>query len=276
MTCAIPRPSRRQVLVRLSSATIAAASALCPGAPAWRRRTAPRSASWSGSRPEERSIRCARARRAAQRRPRRHRHRRQPPRRRRPARGAGAQASGARRPHLAAQPRPHDGHAAAHDQDAGIPAARRLCAGCAGRAIPRRPRRFGAGAGALARRVLRLGEGERVAGNVGVPAPGSIPQFLVHQMAQQSKTALVSVPYRGSAPMVQELMGGRSLRTTALGDFVEPHLAGKLRVIAVLGPRRFPGLPDVPTFAEQGPRSTGNTGSACSRRQRRPPPRSSA
>ena len=36
--------------------------------------------------------------------------------------------------------------------------------------------------------------------NVGVPAPGSIPQFLVHLMAQQSGTALQSVPYRGSAP----------------------------------------------------------------------------
>jgi len=89
--------------------------------------------------------------------------------------------------------------------------------------------------------------------NVGVPAPGSIPQFLVHQMAQQSKAALVSVPYRGSAPMVQELMGGQiAAGTTALGDFVEPHLAGKLRVLAVLGPKRFPALPDVPTFAEQG------------------------
>ena len=89
--------------------------------------------------------------------------------------------------------------------------------------------------------------------NVGVPAPGSVPQFIVHVMAQQSKTALVSVPYRGSAPMVQDLMGGQlASGTTALGDFVEPHGAGRLRVLAVLGPRRSAALPDVPTFAEQG------------------------
>jgi tripartite-type tricarboxylate transporter receptor subunit TctC len=89
--------------------------------------------------------------------------------------------------------------------------------------------------------------------NVGVPAPGSIPQFFVHLLAQQSKAALNSVPYRGSAPMVQDLMGGQILAgTTALGDFVEPHLAGKVRVLAVLGPKRSAALPDVPTFAEQG------------------------
>ena len=89
--------------------------------------------------------------------------------------------------------------------------------------------------------------------NVGVPAPGSIPQFLVHLLGQQSKATLTSVPYRGSAPMVQEMMGGQlASGTTALGDFVEPHLAGRVRVIAVLGPKRSPALPDVPTFAEQG------------------------
>lgn len=89
--------------------------------------------------------------------------------------------------------------------------------------------------------------------NIGVPAPGSIPQFIVHRMARDSGAPLVSVPYRGSAPMVQELIGSQlTAGTTALGDFVEPHLAGRLRVIGVLGARRSPALPSVPTFAEQG------------------------
>lgn len=90
-------------------------------------------------------------------------------------------------------------------------------------------------------------------GNVGVPAPGSIPQFIVNVLGQQSKASLVAVPYRGSAPLVQDLMGGQiAAGTTALGDFVEPHAAGKLRVIAVLGQKRSPAMPDIPTFAEQG------------------------
>lgn len=89
--------------------------------------------------------------------------------------------------------------------------------------------------------------------NIGIPAPGSVAQFLVHLLAQQSKAAIASVPYRGSAPMVQDLMGGQiAAGSTALGDFVEPHANGKLRVLAVLGSKRSAALPDVPTFAEQG------------------------
>ena len=89
--------------------------------------------------------------------------------------------------------------------------------------------------------------------NVGIPAPGSIPQFFVFTLARQANAPLSSVPYRGSAPLVQDLLGGQiAAGTTALGDFVEHHAGGKLRVIAVLDQRRSPLLPEVPTFIEQG------------------------
>ena len=89
--------------------------------------------------------------------------------------------------------------------------------------------------------------------NVGIPAPGSIPQFFVFTLSRQANAPLSSVPYRGSAPLVQDLLGGQiAAGTTALGDFVEHHAGGKLRVIAVLDQRRSPLLPDVPTFLEQG------------------------
>ena len=90
-------------------------------------------------------------------------------------------------------------------------------------------------------------------GNIGVPAPGSIPQFFIHLLGQKSNLALASVPYKGSAPMVQDLMGGQiPAGTTALGDFIEPAQAGKVRIIAVLGKERSAVLPDVPTMTEQG------------------------
>ena len=90
-------------------------------------------------------------------------------------------------------------------------------------------------------------------GNIGIPAPGSIPQFMVHLLGQQARSPLVSVPYRGSAPLVQDLMAGQIVAgTTALGDFLEPQAAGKVRVIGVLGSTRSASLPNIPTFAEQG------------------------
>jgi tripartite-type tricarboxylate transporter receptor subunit TctC len=90
-------------------------------------------------------------------------------------------------------------------------------------------------------------------GNVGVPAPGSIPQFFVDVLAQRADTKLAAVPYRGSAPLVQDLAAGQiPAGITALGDFLEFNSAGRLRVIATIDTRRAPQLPDVPTFTEQG------------------------
>lgn len=89
--------------------------------------------------------------------------------------------------------------------------------------------------------------------SVGVPAPGSIPHFGMLDLGRQAGVALTTVPYKGSVPLVQDLMGGQlPAGTTAMGDFLEPHAAGKLRVVAVIDSRRSPLLPDVPTFTELG------------------------
>lgn len=91
------------------------------------------------------------------------------------------------------------------------------------------------------------------AGNTGVAAPGSKPQFLLAAMARERKLPLNAVPYRGSVPMVQDLAGGHlTAGITALGDFLEFHRANKLKVIATTGERREPVLPDVPTAREAG------------------------
>lgn len=101
--------------------------------------------------------------------------------------------------------------------------------------------------------LLAWARANPAAANVGVPAPGSIPQFLVHALAQASGAPLTPVPYRGSAPLVQDLLGGQiAAGTTALGDFLEHAAAGTLRVVAVVGDRRATALPAVPTLREQG------------------------
>ena len=88
---------------------------------------------------------------------------------------------------------------------------------------------------------------------IGIPAPGSIPEFLVGMVADKYKLDLQAAPYRGGAPMMADMLGNQ-IRSGVAGvpDFIENHKAGKLRIVAVIGDKRQAILPDVPTFAELG------------------------
>ena len=88
---------------------------------------------------------------------------------------------------------------------------------------------------------------------VGVPAPASTPEFLVKLIGEKFKLDLVAAPYRGSAPMMADMLGNQiAAGVASVPDFIENHRAGKLRVVGVLGPARQAALPDVPTFGELG------------------------
>ncbi len=88
---------------------------------------------------------------------------------------------------------------------------------------------------------------------VGIPAPASVPEFLVRVIGDTYQLDLAAAPYRGSAPMIGDMLGNQiAAGVGSVPDFIEHHRAGKLRVVAVLGDRRQPALPAVPTFAELG------------------------
>ena len=88
---------------------------------------------------------------------------------------------------------------------------------------------------------------------VGIPAPASTPEFLVQLLGKRYQLDLLAAPYRGSAPMIADMLGNQiPAGIGSVQDFLENHKAGKLRVLAVLGGKRQPALPDVPTFAELG------------------------
>ena len=90
-------------------------------------------------------------------------------------------------------------------------------------------------------------------GNVGVPAPASVPEFLVKLIGQKYALDLQAAPYRGSAPMMADMLGNQiGAGVGSIPDFIENHKAGKIHVIAVMGNARQAALPDVPTFAELG------------------------
>jgi tripartite-type tricarboxylate transporter receptor subunit TctC len=64
---------------------------------------------------------------------------------------------------------------------------------------------------------------------------------------------LEHVPYRGGAPLMQDLAGGQVPVAFADTTLTLPLLStGRVRPIAILAPTRSPSLPDVPTAAEAG------------------------
>ncbi len=88
---------------------------------------------------------------------------------------------------------------------------------------------------------------------VGVPAPASMPEFLVGAIGRKFQLDLVAAPYRGSAPMIIDMLGNQiAAGTGSVPDFIDNHKAGKLHVVAVMGRTRQAVMPDVPTFAELG------------------------
>ena len=90
-------------------------------------------------------------------------------------------------------------------------------------------------------------------GTVGVPAPASVPEFLVKVVGQKYALDLQAAPYRGSAPMMADMLGNQiAAGVASIPDFIENHKAGKIRVVAVMGGARQAVMPDVPTFAELG------------------------
>lgn len=90
-------------------------------------------------------------------------------------------------------------------------------------------------------------------GAVGIPAPASTPEFLVQRIGKKYQLDLVSAPYRGSAPMVADMLGNQiAAGVGSVQDFMDQHKAGKIRVLAVLGRQRQATMPEVPTFSELG------------------------
>lgn len=89
--------------------------------------------------------------------------------------------------------------------------------------------------------------------NYGSAGNGSAGHLAFEYLKMATDTFVLHVPYRGTGPMLTDLISGR-LQAAAVGapallQFIK---AGKLRCIATGTSQRLPQLPDVPTVAEQG------------------------
>jgi tripartite-type tricarboxylate transporter receptor subunit TctC len=82
---------------------------------------------------------------------------------------------------------------------------------------------------------------------------GSLQHVTGAMLEQQGGIRMVHVPYKGTGPALQDLLGGQVDLTFGTAPPFMPHIqAGKLRVLAVTGKERLASLPDVPTTAEAG------------------------
>jgi len=80
---------------------------------------------------------------------------------------------------------------------------------------------------------------------------GSFPHVAGALLNLETHTDATHVPYKGLAPSIQDLLAGQVDFTFDSGSAVHVK-SGKLKALAVIGPKRASALPDVPTFREAG------------------------
>src|SRR6185503_9289260 len=87
----------------------------------------------------------------------------------------------------------------------------------------------------------------------GSPGAGSMPHLIGVLVGKASGAELRHAPYRGSAPGIQDLLGGQIAAFFGpTGDVLTHSKNGKVRVLGTSGGERSAFLPDVPTLQEQG------------------------
>jgi tripartite-type tricarboxylate transporter receptor subunit TctC len=87
--------------------------------------------------------------------------------------------------------------------------------------------------------------------NFGSAGLATITQLYGEMFNIEAGVKMVHVPYKGSAPATQDLLSGQI--QVQFDPTTLPHIkAGKLKCFAILGEKRWPERPDIPTLREQG------------------------
>lgn len=85
------------------------------------------------------------------------------------------------------------------------------------------------------------------------PGAGSQAHLAGELLALSGSVQLLHVPYKGTGPALNDLLGGQVTMMFAQMSSVLPHIqSGKLRALGVASPKRSPVLPALVTIAEQG------------------------
>ncbi len=89
--------------------------------------------------------------------------------------------------------------------------------------------------------------------NYGIPAPGSVPHLIGMLFERGAGVPFKSIPYKGGAPLLQDLLGGQvPIAFNVTSEVLQHVKAGRLRSLAVASPQRWAAMPEVPTLMELG------------------------
>ena len=103
------------------------------------------------------------------------------------------------------------------------------------------------------REFVALVKGKPGALTYGSAGNGSAGHLAMEYLKMVSGMFMLHIPYKGTGPQLNDLMGGRLDAASVGASAILPHIkAGKLRCIATGSTQRLAQLPDVPTVAEQG------------------------
>ncbi len=82
---------------------------------------------------------------------------------------------------------------------------------------------------------------------------GTAPHYAAELFKLSAGVEMLGVPYKGSAPAITDTLAGQTHVMFPSFFTALPHVkAGKLKALAIAGPKRSPLLPDVPTLKEMG------------------------
>jgi tripartite-type tricarboxylate transporter receptor subunit TctC len=97
---------------------------------------------------------------------------------------------------------------------------------------------------------LKANPGKGTVGSVGVGGPTDVAAVYFQK---QTGTSFQLVPYRGGAPLLQDLLGGQIEVTFGqAANYLNPVRGGQLKAYAVLSSQRWWAAPNVPTMDEAG------------------------
>jgi tripartite-type tricarboxylate transporter receptor subunit TctC len=101
--------------------------------------------------------------------------------------------------------------------------------------------------------VIALGKNPASALNYASSGSGTSTHMSGEMFRALSNIPMTHIPYKGSAPAMNDLLGGQVMMMFDNIPSALPHIkAGKLKALATTGAKRDPSLPDVPTISEAG------------------------